>query len=137
MINFCSFQLERSGFQKTSPHELLPQLQLWLVSFRMPSASFVALAKSTKILQTLGFKRRLLQKFSPRVGVRVLATMSGHGKIDQFNLSPSSVLKLQMGDITAWSVDGSTDAIVSSLSLHSYAIVFFPLEIYVEERWVD
>ncbi|KAG6402044.1 hypothetical protein SASPL_138914 [Salvia splendens] len=29
-----------------------------------------------------------------------------------FQLSPSSVLKIQMGDITRWSVDGSSDAIV-------------------------
>lgn len=36
------------------------------------------------------------------------------GGMDQFNLSPSSVLKLQMGDITKWSVDGSTDAIVNA-----------------------
>lgn len=32
----------------------------------------------------------------------------------QFQLSPSSVLKLQKGDITVWSVDGSTDAIVNA-----------------------
>ncbi|XP_042014639.1 macro domain-containing protein VPA0103-like [Salvia splendens] len=30
-----------------------------------------------------------------------------------FQLSPSSVLKIQMGDITRWSVDGSSDAIVN------------------------
>lgn len=29
-----------------------------------------------------------------------------------FQLSPSSILKIQKGDITRWSVDGSSDAIV-------------------------
>jgi hypothetical protein len=35
--------------------------------------------------------------------------------VASFQLSPSRALKLQKGDITVWSVDGSTDAIVSSL----------------------
>ncbi|XP_078159814.1 appr-1-p processing enzyme family protein [Carex rostrata] len=34
--------------------------------------------------------------------------------IARFQLSPSSALKLQKGDITVWSVDGSTDAIVNA-----------------------
>lgn len=36
------------------------------------------------------------------------------GEVDCFELSASSVLKLQKGDITSWFVDGKTDAIVSS-----------------------
>lgn len=35
-------------------------------------------------------------------------------EMDLFQISPSSVLKLQTGDITKWLVNGSTDAIVSS-----------------------
>lgn len=35
-------------------------------------------------------------------------------EMDLFQISPSSVLKLQRGDITKWLVNGSTDAIVSS-----------------------
>jgi hypothetical protein len=35
--------------------------------------------------------------------------------VASFQFSPSSALKLQKGDITIWSVDGSTDAIVSWL----------------------
>ncbi|KAG1371481.1 macro domain-containing protein VPA0103-like [Cocos nucifera] len=38
----------------------------------------------------------------------------GLGGGDCFELSPSSVLKLQKGDITKWFVDGSTDAIVNA-----------------------
>ncbi|XP_008808310.1 macro domain-containing protein VPA0103-like [Phoenix dactylifera] len=38
----------------------------------------------------------------------------GPGAGDWFELSPSSVLKLQKGDITKWFVDGSTDAIVNA-----------------------
>ncbi|PKA67221.1 aprataxin [Apostasia shenzhenica] len=36
------------------------------------------------------------------------------GEVDCFELSPSSVLKLQKGDITTWFVDGLTDAIVNA-----------------------
>ncbi|KAL3837818.1 hypothetical protein ACJIZ3_022409 [Penstemon smallii] len=42
------------------------------------------------------------------------STMSGGGEaMVEFQLSPSSVLKIQKGDITRWSVDGSSDAIVN------------------------
>ncbi|KAL0926359.1 hypothetical protein M5K25_002581 [Dendrobium thyrsiflorum] len=36
------------------------------------------------------------------------------GEVDCFELSSSSVLKLQKGDITSWFVDGKTDAIVNA-----------------------
>ncbi|KAK8914236.1 Transcription factor bHLH140 [Platanthera zijinensis] len=36
------------------------------------------------------------------------------GDVDCFELSASSVLKLQKGDITSWFVDGATDAIVNA-----------------------
>ncbi|KAI3458459.1 hypothetical protein Pfo_015122 [Paulownia fortunei] len=45
------------------------------------------------------------------------STMSSGGSDDRqevkLQLSPSSVLKIQKGDITRWSVDGSSDAIVN------------------------
>lgn len=47
----------------------------------------------------------------PRVST---AAAGGLGGGECFEVSPSSVLKLQKGDITKWFVDGSTDAIVSS-----------------------
>ncbi|ONK62569.1 uncharacterized protein A4U43_C07F5480 [Asparagus officinalis] len=56
---------------------------------------------------------RLFRKASPP-RVRVLASMSSNGDVVRFNLSPSSYLKIQKGDLTAWSVDGSTDAIVNA-----------------------
>ena len=47
-------------------------------------------------------------------GVRVSngREVEGQGVV-AFPLSPASVLKIQKGDITRWSVDGSSDAIVS------------------------
>ncbi|KAL0321766.1 UNVERIFIED_CONTAM: Macro domain-containing protein [Sesamum calycinum] len=45
------------------------------------------------------------------------STMSSGGdgghQVVEFRLTPSSVLKIQKGDITRWSVDGSSDAIVN------------------------
>ncbi|WOK95866.1 hypothetical protein Cni_G04573 [Canna indica] len=42
-------------------------------------------------------------------------TSSGTGSaVQSFPLSPSCVLKIHKGDITFWSVDGSTDAIVNA-----------------------
>ncbi|KAG6526132.1 hypothetical protein ZIOFF_016109 [Zingiber officinale] len=38
---------------------------------------------------------------------------SAGGSVLTFQFSPLSVLKIQKGDITLWSVDGSTDAIVT------------------------
>ncbi|MCD7464652.1 hypothetical protein HAX54_053185 [Datura stramonium] len=43
-------------------------------------------------------------------GVSTMA--SGEGSVT-FQLTPSSLLKIQKGDITQWSVDGSSDAIVN------------------------
>ncbi|RZS10879.1 hypothetical protein BHM03_00042158 [Ensete ventricosum] len=43
-----------------------------------------------------------------------ISVSSGGGSGHTFPISPSTVLKIQKGDITVWSVDGSTDAIVSS-----------------------
>ncbi|KAL3622047.1 hypothetical protein CASFOL_034243 [Castilleja foliolosa] len=41
------------------------------------------------------------------------ATMSSGGQEVELKLSPSSVLKILKGDITGWSVDGSSDAIIN------------------------
>ncbi|KAG6481270.1 hypothetical protein ZIOFF_057866 [Zingiber officinale] len=45
-----------------------------------------------------------------RVG---FSSSSAGGSVITFQFSPLSVLKIQKGDITEWSVDGSTDAIAS------------------------
>lgn len=37
----------------------------------------------------------------------------GEPDVSQFRLSPTSLLKIRMGDITRWSVDGVSDAIVN------------------------
>ncbi|KAL2526810.1 appr-1-p processing enzyme family protein [Abeliophyllum distichum] len=43
-----------------------------------------------------------------------MSNAGGDGRqLVQFQLSPSNVLKIQKGDITVWSVDGSSDAIVN------------------------
>lgn len=43
-----------------------------------------------------------------------MSNAGGDGRqLLQFQLSPSSLLKIQKGDITLWSVDGSSDAIVN------------------------
>ncbi|PRQ59596.1 putative Macro domain-containing protein [Rosa chinensis] len=47
-----------------------------------------------------------------RVRARVSTMASGEGAV-RFPLSDSSTLVIQMGDITKWFVDGSTDAIVN------------------------
>ncbi|RWW59242.1 hypothetical protein BHE74_00033836 [Ensete ventricosum] len=41
-----------------------------------------------------------------------ISVSSGGGSGHTFPISPSTVLKIQKGDITVWSVDGSTDAIL-------------------------
>ncbi|XP_042425119.1 macro domain-containing protein VPA0103-like isoform X4 [Zingiber officinale] len=46
-----------------------------------------------------------------RVG---FSSSSAGGSVITFQFSPLSVLKIQKGDITEWSVDGSTDAIVNA-----------------------
>ncbi|EYU20097.1 hypothetical protein ABFS82_06G059500 [Erythranthe guttata] len=48
------------------------------------------------------------------IAVRFCTMSSGRGDdLLEFPLSPSGVVKIQMGDITQWSVDGSSDAIVN------------------------
>ncbi|KAG1338964.1 Transcription factor bHLH140 [Cocos nucifera] len=50
-------------------------------------------------------------------GARARVSTAAGGELgvgDCFELSPSSVLKLQKGDITTWFIDGSTDAIVNA-----------------------
>ncbi|KAL8539384.1 hypothetical protein ACS0TY_001127 [Phlomoides rotata] len=48
------------------------------------------------------------------VGFSKMSGSSGDGRqLAEFPLSPSSFLKIQKGDITQWSVDGSSDAIVN------------------------
>ncbi|XP_073113473.1 uncharacterized protein [Elaeis guineensis] len=42
------------------------------------------------------------------------AAGGGLGVGDCFELSPSTILKLQKGDVTTWFIDGSTDAIVNA-----------------------
>ncbi|KAI3517500.1 hypothetical protein L1887_16715 [Cichorium endivia] len=49
---------------------------------------------------------------------RALSNMSANGgdaekSVAHFNLSPTSALKIQKGDITRWFIDGSSDAIVN------------------------
>lgn len=47
-------------------------------------------------------------------GVSTMASGGGNGGDSvTFQLTPASLLKIQKGDITRWSIDGSSDAIVS------------------------
>ncbi|KVI04816.1 uncharacterized protein LOC112524703 [Cynara cardunculus var. scolymus] len=51
-------------------------------------------------------------------GLRASSNMSRDGgdagkRVAHFNLSPTSALKIQKGDITRWFIDGSSDAIVN------------------------
>ncbi|KAJ9553444.1 hypothetical protein OSB04_017489 [Centaurea solstitialis] len=51
-------------------------------------------------------------------GIRASSSMSNNGgdagkRVVHFNLSPTSAIKIQKGDITRWSIDGSSDAIVN------------------------
>lgn len=49
-----------------------------------------------------------------RSSIAGVSTMASGGENSvTFQLTPSSLLKIQKGDITRWSVDGSSDAIVS------------------------
>lgn len=49
-----------------------------------------------------------------RSSIAGVSTMASGGENPvTFQLTPSSLLKIQKGDITRWSVDGSSDAIVS------------------------
>lgn len=66
------------------------------------------------------------------------SSSSGGGEVRSFPLSPSSVLKIQKGDITVWSVDGQTDAIVSSkksnprlLFISTFAVIMGSMPFYV------
>ena len=59
-----------------------------------------------------GLPFNLLRRSSP-LSLRKVSTMAG---LAVFPLSNSSSLKIQKGDITEWSVDGASDAIVSPLS---------------------
>ncbi|KAL5710029.1 hypothetical protein ACHQM5_020643 [Ranunculus cassubicifolius] len=45
---------------------------------------------------------------------KLTSSASEGDDIDQFSLSSSSVVKIQQGDITEWSIDGTSDAIVNA-----------------------
>lgn len=92
-----------------------------IAAIKSTSASVLLLEGSaSRFLQTPNSCFKNLPFFftrpsSIRARVRVWSGMAGGGgAVDRFELSPSSVLKLQKGDITVWSVDGSTDAIVNA-----------------------
>ncbi|KAG6533968.1 hypothetical protein ZIOFF_007847 [Zingiber officinale] len=59
------------------------------------------------------FRRNRTGDVRSAMGMAGFSASSSDGSVRTFQLSPSSVLKIQKGDITVWSVDGSTDAIVS------------------------
>lgn len=63
------------------------------------------------------------------VGVR-FSRMSGSAAADSvvFHLSPSSALKIQKGDITRWSIDGSSDAIVR-ISMYVFDCVWISIRL--------
>nr|CAD1841854.1 unnamed protein product [Ananas comosus var. bracteatus] len=97
-----------------------------LRSFPNPLASFQS-PRPLKTLATAGSILSSRTKETPRSSsppssaaaaaagaprFRVLSSMGD--AVESFQLSPSSVLKIQKGDITVWSVDGSTDAIVNA-----------------------
>ncbi|XP_071686386.1 uncharacterized protein [Rutidosis leptorrhynchoides] len=59
---------------------------------------------------------RTSQSVSSSSRSRVLSSMSTNGgnAVAQFNLSPTTALKIQKGDITRWFIDSSSDAIVNA-----------------------
>ncbi|XP_042453778.1 uncharacterized protein LOC122038203 isoform X2 [Zingiber officinale] len=62
------------------------------------------------------FRRNRTGDVRSAMGMAGFSASSSDGSVRTFQLSPSSVLKIQKGDITVWSVDGSTDAIVNATS---------------------
>ncbi|XP_021758208.1 uncharacterized protein LOC110723185 [Chenopodium quinoa] len=52
--------------------------------------------------------------FFSKIRVSAMSTAANSGNSKEFALSSSSRLKIQKGDITQWSVDGSSDAIVNA-----------------------
>lgn len=55
---------------------------------------------------------RLVKTLTQRISRRASSNMASNCGA-QFNLSPTSVLKILKGDITRWFIDGSSDAIVN------------------------
>ncbi|KAJ3682903.1 hypothetical protein LUZ60_013130 [Juncus effusus] len=82
------------------------------------SASTSLLTNSAaKLLPRL--RLRLRSPVHPNLRFRIASSMDSvrhvsGAPIVSFQLSPSTALKLQKGDITVWSVDGSSDAIVNA-----------------------
>ena len=79
--------------------------------------SLVLSRGSSRVPEALTSRREV---FSPSPGflekarfLRVKTSRAGAAEMDRFQLSPSSVVRIIKGDITEWSADGSSDAIVS------------------------
>lgn len=72
-----------------------------------------------------------LDRRSSPTAVARMSTLGGRGAgkgVVHFPLSSSSTLIIQKGDITKWSVDGSTDAIVRTIILSpSIDLVMLPI----------
>lgn len=70
-----------------------------------------SLFRRISLFAAASVNHRSLSTDKPFTSVSAMA-MAG-GEIGRFKLSPSSSLVIKKGDITVWSVNGSTDAIVS------------------------
>lgn len=68
-----------------------------------------------------------LSKSASSVGARVSTSTMATAANDvvRFPLSPSNALVIQKGDITKWSVDASSDAIVCTISSIVHICLFF------------
>lgn len=95
--NFQSSHLHssRNFYPANSIHTLIRPISL--ISINLPSSTAVVRGSISTI-----------------AGVSTMTSGGGNGGDSvTFRLTPTSSLKIQKGDITQWSVDGSSDAIVS------------------------
>ncbi|XP_047268631.1 macro domain-containing protein VPA0103 isoform X2 [Capsicum annuum] len=95
--NFQSSHLHssRNFYPANSIHTLIRPISL--ISINLPSSTAVVRGSISTI-----------------AGVSTMASGGGNGGDSvTFRLTPTSSLKIQKGDITQWSVDGSSDAIVN------------------------
>ncbi|KAL7589524.1 hypothetical protein Lser_V15G36076 [Lactuca serriola] len=86
-----------------------------------PTFIFRYTTPASRISTSVAFRTVVKRSFSflqRSAAVRASSNMSSNGggadkSMAHFNLSPTSALKIQKGDITRWFIDGSSDAIVN------------------------
>lgn len=100
--------LKSSILHSLSNRSLNPSFIFRYTPPKSPISTFVDLPEVVKA--TFSFRQAI-------GGTRASSNMSSNGgdaekREAEFSLSPTSLLKIQKGDITRWFIDGSSDAIV-------------------------